>query len=252
MGAVKRWTIKNCNSWTSNTKATSVAFGADLPKPHVIPMGVDYMRFASGNREALIGQLTPEKLILLFVGRLVEKKGVADLLEAYALLPDTLLAKTELWIIGDGNQAGRLKTMATERRINHQVVFYGKQPNNRLPDYYAAADIFVAPSIIDKVGDTEGQGVIFLEALASGLPIIATDVGGIAEIIEHEKYGLLVKAHNARALAEAIEILIINDTLRITLGKNGKIFARAYDWKFIASELSLLYLSISNPSEFKS
>jgi len=243
LGSVKRWTIKNCSSWTSNTKATSLVFGAGLPEPHVIPMGIDYQRFASGRREALIGLLKPEKLVLLFVGRLVEKKGVADLLEAYSMITNVLSVKTELWIIGDGVERKKLEELVENLGLAELVRFFGRMPNKFLPDYYAAADIFIAPSIIDKQGDTEGLGIILLEAMASRLPLIATSVGGIGCVVCHERTGLLVTPGETRQLARAIECLIDNKQLREFLASNGQRHAQGYDWNKITESFVKLYQS---------
>ncbi|WNB74225.1 glycosyltransferase [Methylomonas koyamae] len=243
LGVIKRWTVKNCTVWTSNSWATSGAIGADgLLSPHIIPMGINYRHFALDNRKLSVKQT---KLILLFVGRLVETKGVAILLKAYALLSDALLDATELWIIGDGKEIERLKALAYECRIQDKVIFFGRLPNNQLPKYYAAADIFVSPSMI------EGQGVTFLEALANGVPIICSDVGGVAEIIKHGETGLLVRPNNVDELFEAIYRLITNRELRMKLSKAGKKIARCYDWEYIAKQFLSLYINHLNSAEFR-
>ncbi|NOV29894.1 glycosyltransferase [Methylomonas sp. ZR1] len=241
LGAIKRWTIKHCAAWTSNTEATADAVGPDLPKPQIIPMGIDYEKFAAGNAQAVLKPSNTQKIILLFVGRLVEKKGVADLIVAVADLPKNLLDRIELWIIGDGVERERLKMLAVDLKIEDKVVFYGRFPNAILPDYYAAADIFIAPSIVDSNGDTEGQGVILLEAMASGTAVISTRTGGVAEIIEHGKTGLLVDPKQTKSLSKAIEQLLVDETLRKGLCAFGRLAAEPYDWKEIASKFVAIY-----------
>ncbi|MBD9363144.1 glycosyltransferase [Methylomonas fluvii] len=241
LGAIKRWTIKHCAAWTSNTNATADAFGPDLPKPHIIPMGIDYEKFAAGNAKTVLKPSNPQKLILLFVGRLVEKKGVADLIAAVAGLPKNLLDRIELWIIGDGIERERLKMLAVDLKIEDKVVFHGRLPNAILPDYYTAADIFIAPSIVDTNGDTEGQGLILLEAMASGTAVISTRTGGVAEIIEHGKTGLLVEPKQIKSLSGAIEQLLVDETLRKGLCALSKQAAEPYDWKKIASKFVAIY-----------
>ncbi|WP_445370369.1 glycosyltransferase [Methylomonas sp. HW2-6] len=244
LGSVKRWTIKNCSSWTSNTKATSLVFGAGLPEPHVIPMGIDYQRFASGRREALIGLLKPEKLVLLFVGRLVEKKGVADLLEAYSTITNVLRVKTELWIIGDGVERKKLEELVENLSLAELVRFFGRMPNKFLPDYYAAADIFIAPSIIDKQGDTEGQGVILLEAMAAGVPLIATNVGGVSDIVKNGKSGVLINPNNPTELKNAIEWLIMDPKARSYFRRQGQALSINYDWDLISEKFTKVYFKL--------
>jgi glycosyltransferase involved in cell wall biosynthesis len=174
---LKQWSIRNCSAWTSNTQATAHAAGQNLPKPHIIPMGIDYRKFSSGNRLKIKATLPEKMLVLLFIGRLIKNKGVFDLVNAYALLPDEIKKKTVLWLIGEGSDRGAVSRLSTRLKIDHKITFLGQIPNDRLPDYYAAADIFIAPSL------AEGQGVILLEAMASHTPVIATATGGIPEVI---------------------------------------------------------------------
>ncbi|AMK78689.1 MULTISPECIES: glycosyltransferase [Methylomonas] len=241
LGAIKRWTIKHCAAWTSNTNATADAVGPDLPKPHIIPMGIDYRKFAAGNAQNLFHPNEPGKFILLYVGRLVEKKGVSDLLQAFAKLPEELRSQVVCWIIGDGAERGRLKILAKELQIADKVIFHGKLPNGSLPDYYAAADLFIAPSITDSRGDTEGQGVILLEAMASGKAVISTFTGGIAEVIEHKKIGYLVEPNNPQQLADSIAELILDERLRQRLAEAGQLVAQTYDWQLISKKFESLY-----------
>jgi len=241
LGAIKRWTIKHCAAWTSNTKATADAVGPDLPQPQIIPMGIDYEKFAAGNAQAVLKPSNTQKIILLFVGRLVEKKGVAVLIAAVAGLPKSLLDRIELWIIGDGVERERLKMLAVDLKIEDKVVFYGRLPNAILPDYYAVADIFIAPSIVDTNGDTEGQGVILLEAMASKIPVISTNIGGIAEVIEHRKTGLLVNAKAPEEIKQAIELLITDKELSVSLRTAGRQVAESYDWEKMAVKFVGLY-----------
>jgi glycosyltransferase involved in cell wall biosynthesis len=243
LGAIKRWTIKHCAAWTSNTNATADAVGPDLPKPQIIPMGIDYEKFATGNAPNVLKANGPRKFILLFVGRLVEKKGVADLLHSYALLSETLQDQSELWIIGDGVERDRLQSLAVDLRIDNKVIFFGKLPNGSLPDYYAAADIFIAPSIIDSSGDTEGQGVILLEAMASGSAVISTRTGGIAEIIEHGVTGLLCNAGKPDEIESAIKKLLIDKELSARLSVDAKKASEDYCWEKIATKFANLYLT---------
>ncbi|OAI30333.1 glycosyltransferase family 4 protein [Methylomonas koyamae] len=241
LGSIKRWTIKNCEVWTSNTKATAAAVGSDLPKSHIIPMGIDCKKFAAGNGNALLNGRDSQKLILLFVGRLVEKKGVVDLLKAYTLLSEILREQTELWIIGDGTERKKLETLAMGIQTANPIRFWGRIPNQQLPEYYAAADIFIAPSITDKQGDTEGQGVMLLEAMASRLPIITTNVGGISSVIAHGETGLLINPGKPSEIVAAIEQLLNDKKLRETLGKKAFKAAQDYDWLTISDKFINLY-----------
>jgi len=145
LSCLKRFVLRQGNGWTSNTQATSHALGWDgsLPKPHIIPMGVNVKHFQEGERSTLRRELPKDHSLLLFVGRLVEKKGVDDLLRAFSLLPPEVQAKTALWVVGEGEAHGNLRQCAEGLGIIGKVRFWGHISNYRLPDFYAAADLFV-------------------------------------------------------------------------------------------------------------
>ena len=124
LSKIKCWSIKNCTAWTSNTSATARALGNDIPKPNIIPMGIDYKKFSSGCAQTLRSTIAQDTLILLFVGRLVEKKGVNDLLTAYSLLSKPQQKNTQLWIIGDGAERRALEQLSNALNINKKVTFY--------------------------------------------------------------------------------------------------------------------------------
>ncbi|MCQ8105490.1 glycosyltransferase [Methylomonas sp. SURF-2] len=241
LARIKHWTIQNSSAWTSNTSATADAVGNDLPQPEIIPMGIDYQCFSSGQSV----KKPTDKFVLLFVGRLVEKKGVSDLLNAFSLLPEALRDQTELWIVGDGAERKTLETLTNSLKLTEKTIFFGRLPNQHLPDYYAAADLFIAPSVTDASGDTEGQGVMLLEAMSSGTAVISTMTGGIAEIITHGKNGLLVKPKQPEALKNAMEELLNNDRFRKALAESAKTTAQAYDWKQIGAKFAALYTRCS-------
>ena len=238
---IKRWTIKNSTAWTSNTNATANAIGDEIPTPNIIPMGIDYKKFSTGNAKHLRSNVPQDSLILLFVGRLVEKKGVSDLLYAYSLLSEFHKEKIQLWIIGDGTERQALTILSNSLNLNNKVTFWGKLPNEQLPDYYAAADIFIAPSITDSSGDTEGQGVMLIEALASGTAIISTTTGGISEVLTNNETGLLVPPNSPDKIKSAIELLINNPDLRDKLMLNAQSHAENYAWEKVAYYFIGLY-----------
>ena len=245
LSQLKQWTVKHCSAWTSNTRATANTLGKDCKAPVIIPMGSDYAVFSSGNPRLHRAALNSDTLVLLFVGRLVEKKGVVDLIRAVHLLPDDLKHKSELWIIGDGTERDSLEALTCRYGLSDRVKFHGRIPNQDLADYYAAADIFIAPSIVDARGDTEGQGVILLEAMASGTAVISTQTGGISEVITHLETGLLIPAGQPEGLKSAIERLITNPELRQALAKAGQSRARLYDWSIIGERFSTLYRQLT-------
>jgi glycosyltransferase involved in cell wall biosynthesis len=246
---LKRFAVAKSDAWTTNTRATGEAIGLakSLPTPDIIPMGVDVEQFSGGCPTRLRGELRSDDLLVLFVGRLVEKKGCYDLLEAFSLLRHDLRARTSLWIVGQGAEHDRLHAFATRLGIHPKVRFWGAVSNHRLPDFYAAADLFVAPSIRAESGDTEGQGVVLLEAFAARCCVLSTRVGGIAEVITDGATGLLVEPNAPRQLAGAMESLLGNASLRNRLAGNAFQRVNGYGWQKIAAAFEALYRKVEMP-----
>ena len=166
----------------------------------VIPMGVDVARFTAAGRRPRTSTAAPR---LLFVGRLAEKKGVEFLLDAMpAILERHPAARLE--VVGEGPRRPALEQQALALGIAPAVHFRGACDNSALPQHYAAADVFVAPSIVAADGDTEALGVVLLEAAAAGLPLVTTDVGGIGDIVRDGVTGLVVPQRSGEALAGAV------------------------------------------------
>ena len=147
--------------------------------------------------------------------------------------------ETILLIAGDGPEKNKIKKQISELDINKNVIFAGKISNKDLPPYYATADVFVGPSIITKKGDTEGLGVVFLEALASGTCVIGSNVGGIPDIIKNNKTGLLVKEKNSKELGEAIIKVLSDAKLRFKLAKQGHNYVKdRFSWKNVSKKFN--------------
>jgi glycosyltransferase involved in cell wall biosynthesis len=158
---------------------------------------------------------------LLFIGRLSKEKGVDVLLRAVSLLQDL---PARLTIIGNGPEAEALEQLARKLGIAKRTSFVGAMPLQALTAYYRESDIFVLPS------RSEGLALVLLEAQSFGIPIVATHVGGIPEIIRDEEEGLMVDPDEPNQLAQALRRLIVDPELRTRLGKAGKEVARAHAW----------------------
>jgi colanic acid/amylovoran biosynthesis glycosyltransferase len=150
-----------------------------------------------------------EKFVL-FVGRLVEKKGCGNLIEAMADVQRHSPA-SDLVVIGAGPLRLQYEAQAAARGV--RCHFLGAQPTTVVREWMARAAVFSVPSVVADSGDAEGFGMVFIEAQAMGLPVVSTLSGGIPEAVEHGKTGLLVKECNPAALAEAILELMQNDEL---------------------------------------
>ncbi|HAF07411.1 MAG: glycosyltransferase family 4 protein [bacterium] len=149
-----------------------------------------------------------EKFIL-FVGRLVERKGVEYLIRALKYVRDDY----KLYIVGDGYKRRGLEELVKKEKLSERVKFFGFVTDDVLIEYYKKSKIFVLPAVHDKRGDTEGLGMVLVEAILNGTVSIGTSIGGITDIIEDGKSGILVKEKDERELAEKINLLIENNDL---------------------------------------
>ena len=156
---------------------------------------------------------------VVFVGRLVEKKGVADLLEAVARLGEPLRS-TPVRVVGDGPLRGELED--TARRLGLDVTFLGRQPPAVVADELARGRVFCAPSRTAANGDVEGFGMVFLEAAAAGLPVVTYDSGGTSEAVAHGRTGLVVPERDVEALSAALGSLLLDPARAQALGAAGR------------------------------
>jgi glycosyltransferase involved in cell wall biosynthesis len=177
---------------------------------------------------------------ILTVGRLVERKGVVHLVEALAMLPAGLSAR--LVVIGDGPESARIRARAEALGVSDRVELRGRQPDEALRAAYASADVFALPAIVDARGDTEGLGVVLLEAMNFGIPVVASASGGIVDIVIDGETGLLVPPADDAALAEALGRIAADPALAERLGTEGRHFVRTrFSWDAIVSRWQALY-----------
>lgn len=187
-----------------------------LPKPIIIYPGTNPDQFVPKAKTAK-GSLT-----LLTVGRLVPRKGIDTTLQAVAQLRKNY-PNLQYQIAGTGDDLPRLKQLVKELGLETAVTFLGYIPSENLPELYQNAGIFVMPSRErPQVGSIEGFGIVYLEASASGLPVVASHSGGAAEAVRHGETGLLVPPDNVTALAKTLDSLLQNSELRQKLGRNGR------------------------------
>lgn len=197
------------------------------------PMGVDASRTTT-SRTLLRAKLGISQFTVLVMARLVAVKGIEHAIAAMARL------RAQLVIAGDGPELERLKSIAVP--FGSQVKFVGMITGEGKSEWLTAADAFVLPSIVLKSGRTEGAPTSVLEAMAHGCPVIGSNVGGIAEIIEHAHNGYVVPAENPEAIAEALQRLIATPPLRERLGHNALRTAQQHRWEAIAQRWESLLL----------
>jgi len=236
---IKRWVMDRSVALTVVSQAmkkTVVDMGVVADKVEVIPMGVD-----------LKGLFTPDPCVqrkideLIFVGRLVEKKGVHFLLEAMPIV----LKKhpnVRLTLAGSGPMEQELRQQTQILCLSDRVTFLGAVSQAKLPELYRMATLAVFPFIVAKSGDQEGFGLVQVEAMGCECPVIAGDLPAIHDIIVHEKTGLIVESGNAQALADAIIRMLDDPDLRFRLARNGRerVVAR-FDWEIIAQKYAGVY-----------
>lgn len=184
---------------------------------HGIYHGLDTELFVPGSNE-LVGEFP----VILSVGRMVEKKGFAYLIEACRILKSRKI-KFALRIIGEeGDQTDLIKEKITEYALQDSVEICAPMGQRELALLYRQANVFVLPCIIVSDGDRDGIPNVMAEAMASGLPIIATPISGIPEIVVHGQNGLLVNPEDANSIADALEELFNRPQLREALGSAAR------------------------------
>ena len=180
---------------------------------------------------------------ILLVGRLVERKGVRYLIEAVALINKTIEAN--LTIVGEGSEKSNLEAFVKEKALEHKVNFTGKVTQSQLEECYRKCDIFVLPAVTDSKGDTEGLGVVLLEAMAYRKPVIGSELGGIPDIIKNGLNGLLVPEKDSVKLAGAILQILQKPELASRFGEAGfQYISDNFSWEKIVNDIKTLYRKV--------
>ncbi|GIV67482.1 glycosyltransferase family 4 protein [Caldilinea sp.] len=225
----------------------ALALNANPQKVHLLPYGVRAENFQAGERERAQAReslgIAPDQLVISFIGRLVEKKGVEYLIKALPLVTSQM-PRCLCLIGGAGPESARLSALAETCGVKESVRFLGNLEWNQVASLLSATDIFVAPSIHDSEGNADGLPNTVLEAMASGCPIVATNLPGISVAIVDGVHGLLVSERNHEELASAIIQLGKDSSLRATLGANAKRRAiQTFSWDAVARKLTEFYLA---------
>jgi D-inositol-3-phosphate glycosyltransferase len=224
-------------------------YGVNHEKVTIIPPGVDTHHFypipQDEAREAV--GIPSEDRMALFVGRIEPLKGLDTLIRAMALLKKnckTFVCPHYLVVIGGDPEEGlqdmtsemnRLQSLCNELGLDEMVIFLGKRDQNSLPYYYSAAEVVVVPS------HYESFGMVALESMACGTPVVASQVGGLAYLIKDGETGFFVPAEAPEALAGKLRLLFVNHDLRARFGKNAAAYARDFGWEIITSQIIELY-----------
>jgi phosphatidylinositol alpha-mannosyltransferase len=211
-----------------------------LVQPHfpgyynIIPNGVDVERFAAPH--APLPELDDGKVNILFVGRMEKRKGLRYLLRAFATLKREL-PQTRLVVVGGyGDRQRRGYERWVRESGLEDVVFAGYAPSDQLPRYHASSHIFCAPNT-----GNESQGIILLEAMAAGLPVVASNIEGFAAVLTEGVEGSLVRPKDSDSLAEALSALSRDPELRQSMGARGRERAQHFSWERVSRRVLSYY-----------
>lgn len=234
-------------------------YQADTRKIEIIPPGVDLCRFypiPPDEAKAVIG-IPPTDRMLLFVGRIEPLKGVDTLLHAMAEMDMAGVQEQfphYLAIIGGEPETNRqstntemayLQQLAQDLGIKDVVLFMGKRGQDSLPYYYSAAEALVMPS------HYESFGMVALEAMACGTPVVASQIGGLAFLVQDCVTGYVIPGGDVHMLSQRLTDLLQQPDLRQTMGEQAAAYAQQYSWHTIASRIADLYENVMAKSTFQ-
>jgi D-inositol-3-phosphate glycosyltransferase len=212
-------------------------YGVSPARAVRVPCGVDTDRFRPLPRARVRRQLslTADEPLVLYVGRIEPLKGIDILIRAAAETE----APFQLVVVGgddkDERRTSELRRLAAELGIGDRVTFRDAVPHDELPLYYSAADVCVVPSYY------ESFGLVALEAMACGLPVVASRVGGLAETVQDARTGYLVPWRCPEPFAERLELLLHNEPLRRSLGRAGRGAAQEFSWANVGPRVEEVY-----------
>ncbi len=211
-------------------------YGVDKEKIVTIPNGVNVEEFNPGGSMLVRDKYrVGDGELLLFVGRLVPQKGISYLLEAMPLVLGQHPG-ARLVLVGRGSLCESLKRQASRIGLDGSVIFSGYMEEDELKDAYGACDLFVLPSTVEPFG------IVIVEAMACGKPVVCTDSGGVREIVADSINGFVVPARDPGALAHRICQLLSDKGARDRMGRMGRYIAETrFDWKSIAVKTKRLY-----------
>lgn len=225
-GRLKRKVVSRASAITANSSATEEALrrlGAPAGRIHRVPASPNIAAPDEDDVRRIKARYQKGAKLILFAGRLIEEKGVGDLIAAFAKLD---MPEARLLVAGDGAERARFETLAGELGAADRVEFLGWQSRQALANYLAASDVFVGPSKPTVGGWVEAQGLVFVEAMAAGRPIVATDCGGIRDMIVDGLTGLLVEPGNSAMIRDAMRRILTNPELSAKVVANALSYYR--------------------------
>ena len=229
---IKRWHGRLHGSIAVSPAARQYVHNFFPSDYQIIPNGIDFDHFAKNAPPW--PQYQDGKTNILFVGRLEKRKGLKYLLDAFSRL-QWEIPNTRLLVVGPGD-LDRESHCILSARNPQDVVFTGRVSYQDLARYYATADIFCSPAT-----GSESFGIVLLEAMASGTPVVASDIEGYKGLVTHGRQGLLFPKQNPQALADTLGYLVNNPDLRARMGTIGQQSANNYRWDTVAQRVEDYY-----------
>ncbi len=242
IGWATRFVARNCDKILTNSTYTrkvllSIAPSAE-DRIEVIPMGVNVERFQSARGDNY--REIPDSPSVLYIGRLIDWKGLEYLVEAFAIVSRKVQG-AKLVIGGEGPEEARLRQQVKRLGLDESILFAGLIESRDLSRYYREAAVFVLPSI-QVEGQTEGLGVVLLEAMACGTPVIGSNVGGIPDIIRDGWNGYLVQERSPPELAERIIALLECQAIHKQFQENGlRTVYEQFSWNRVVAKVTKTY-----------
>ncbi|OGO64262.1 MAG: hypothetical protein A2Z45_07040 [Chloroflexi bacterium RBG_19FT_COMBO_55_16] len=220
------------------------------PDTRLLPWGANPSQFTPVFRSLEARKMfavDPEQLLIVALGRLVYKKGFGTLISAMPTIVENF-PQARLLVGGEGPLRQQLSNQATALGITGQVTFAGSIPWDRVPELLASADVFVLPSQRDEYGNVDGLPTVLLEAMSSGVAVVASDIGGVRLVLENGRTGLIIPPGEPIALAQAVLTLVGDPDRRVAIGKAARqAVVERFNWESVAGEIVvLLELAISN------
>jgi glycosyltransferase involved in cell wall biosynthesis len=239
---IKRWILHRCDAVSVVSQAMRDTLHGLLPgvRSELISMGTDLTELFKPDKT-----ITRQRATILFVGRLVEKKGVQYLIDAFAIVLRQQ-PEAELWIAGYGPEESRLRRQAKQLQLENNIQFFGAVEHRKLPDLYRKSTITVIPSIVATGGDQEGLGLVIVEALGCACPVIASDLPAIHDVIKDGVTGLLARPADSDHIAAHISLLLSDREMQSRFGINGRNYVlRHFDWHNIYLRYGNLLTSLA-------
>ena len=228
--AMARFADPDCYLANSESTAERSKDWLNIETDGVVYPGIDLDQFTPDCEPAF----HDDRFVVLYVGRLDTGKGLPDLIDAQPKLSDEIA----LYIVGEGKIKSQLKDQVNRKGINDSVSFLGAVSHEEIHRYYAASDVFCLPSY------HEGFGMVNVEAMACGVPVISTSVDAVKEYITHEKNGILVEPGDVNSIANSIFRLQKSIDLREKLKLNGLETAKQFAWSNQAKKLQKYVKSV--------